>query len=201
MRTELLAVGPAELGSCSPLFQCQWESEPSSWALPIVPLHASPATRELVRIPYVLRRVPAAAFGSVVPFTDSWSAGDIVLARVEKIGKNARIELTNGRPCALHVGDLLAVVFGNRYATMQFEGYARARGDECDLLSMGGLCGIVESRHAAVPDASRLRLIGALGDGEGRRLKLRSFALPAPTITRRPRVVVVCGSSMDAGKT
>src|SRR5215471_18554854 len=177
MRTELLAVGPAELGSCSPLFQCQWESEPSSWALPIVPLHASPATRELVRIPYVLRRVPAAAFGSVVPFTDSWSAGDIVLARVEKIGKNARIELTNGRPCALHVGDLLAVVFGNRYATMQFEGYARARGDECDLLSMGGLCGLMTSKHDTVPDSTKLKLLGAMGGPDDRPLRLADFAL------------------------
>src|SRR5256886_12837202 len=33
-------------------------------------------------------------------------------------------------------GDLLAVVFGNRYATRQFEGYARADGEDCDLLSM-----------------------------------------------------------------
>jgi hypothetical protein len=168
---------------------------------------AQPLTREMkrdIRVPYALRNVEPATIETLIPFSPSHpkpAAGDIALAQVEKIGKNTRIELASGRPAALHVGDLVAVVFGNRYATMQFEGYARAEGDRCDLLSMGGLCGLVESRHAAVPDASRLRLMGGLGDGEGRRLKLRSFARPAATTTRRPRVVVVCGSSMDAGKT
>ena len=76
----------------------------------------------------------------------------------------------------------MAAVFGNRYATMQFEGYARSNGDSCDLLSMGGLCGLVESRHAAIPEASKLRLLGALGDREGRALRMRSFALPPPLL-------------------
>src|SRR5215471_9062068 len=177
MRTESLAVGQTSLGASRPLYECQWGSEPSSWALPIVPLHGSPPTAELVRIPYVLRRVPPAAFGSVVPLSGPREAGDIVLTRVEKIGKNARIELTHGRPCALHVGDLLAVVFGNRYATMQFEGYARARGDECDLLSMGGLCGVMASKHDAVPESTKLKLLGAMGGPDGRPLRLADFAL------------------------
>jgi hypothetical protein len=124
-----------------------------------------------------------------------------VLARVEKIGKNATLELANGRRCTLHEGDLLAVVFGNRYATLQFEGYARANGDCCDLLSMGGLCGLVESKHAKAPEPSKLRLLSALGDVNGSSLNLRDFALAPLTQPKRPNVVVVCGTSMDAGKT
>jgi hypothetical protein len=141
-------------------------------------------------------------FETLLPIPSEPHAGDLALARLERIGKNARLELANGRPCNLHVGDLLVVVFGNRYATNQFEGYARVNGDSCDLLSMGGLCGIVESRHASVPDSSKLRLLGALGDRDGKPLVLRSFSLP-PVLRspKRPRIVVVCGSSMDAGKT
>lgn len=165
-------------------------------------IHVSIAkTRKPVRIPYALRRIPEASFGGVLPCPVSPQSGDIALAVLEKIGKNARLELTNGRPCNLHEGDLLAVVFGNRYATEQFEGYARAQGDACDLLSMGGLCGLVTSRHAGVPEPSKLRLLGALGDADGRPLRLRDFALPPIPVPSQPHIAVVCGSSMDAGKT
>lgn len=154
-----------------------------------------------VRVPYALRGVPATRFARILEFVDGPRAGDIVLVRLEKIGKNARLELANGRPSALHVGDLLAVVFGNRYATMQFEGYAHSRGDGCDLLSMGGICGVVQSKHDGVADSTKLRILGAIGDADGRPLRLRNFALPKLSLEHRPQLVVVCGTSMDAGKT
>jgi hypothetical protein len=138
---------------------------------------------------------------TLLPMPLSPRAGDIVLAKLEKIGKNATLELANGRRCTLHEGDLLAVVFGNRYATLQFEGYARANGDSCDLLSMGGLCGLVETKHAKAADPSKLRLLGALGDIHGSRLNLRDFSLTPLPYSNQPNVVVVCGTSMDAGKT
>jgi hypothetical protein len=127
----------------------------------------------------------------------------VVLARLEKIGKNASLELADGRRCTLYEGDVMVTVFGNRYATLQFEGYARSNGDQCDLLSMGGLCGLVESKHDSVGDPSKLRLLGAIADEHGTPVRLRNFAL-APVLSTthsRPRVAVVCGTSMDAGKT
>jgi hypothetical protein len=158
--------------------------------------------RMIMRIPYALRRVPEAKFAQLLPPPKSPAAGDLVLVRLEKIGKNARLELPTGRPCALHVGDVLALVFGNRYATNQFEGYARVNGDSCDMLSMGGLCGLVESRHAGIPAPSQLRILGALADENGRQLNLRDFALPRlQTPKKFPHVIVVVGTSMDSGKT
>jgi hypothetical protein len=157
--------------------------------------------RTNMRIPYSLRRVPKANLASLLPCSDSPQSGDIALARLEKIGKNATLELANGRRHTLHEGDLFAVVFGNRYATLQFEGYARANGHCCDLLSMAGLCGLVESKHASVAEPSKLRLLGAIGDVNGCPLRLREFALPPAPAAAQPRVVVICGSSMDAGKT
>ena len=154
-----------------------------------------------MRVSYALRWVPVQTLATLLPFPDSPRAGDIVLARLEKIGRNAALELANGRRCTLHEGDLLAVVFGNRYATLQFEGYARSNGSSCDLLSMGGLCGLVESKHAKAADPSKLRLLGSLGDRNGFPLNLKDFALAPSPSPNQPQVVVVCGTSMDAGKT
>jgi hypothetical protein len=154
-----------------------------------------------IRVSYAARRVPAAALHTLLPVPGNPQPGDVVLARLEKIGKNASLELADGRRCTLHEGDSLITVFGNRYATLQFEGYARSNGDRCDLLSMGGLCGLVESKHDSVSDPSRLRLLGAIADAQGKPVRLRDHALPPVLSTThgRPRVAVVCGTSMDAG--
>src|SRR5262245_6649542 len=156
------------------------------------------------RISYVLRRVPKTKFSTLLSQPDRPQPGDIVLTRLEKIGKNTRLELAEGRAATLHEGDLLAVVFGNRYATERFEGYAQADGDACDLLSMGGVCGMVKTKHTDVSQPSRLRLLGAVGDANGWPLRLRDFSLPdldGARMKKLPRVVAVCGSAMDAGKT
>jgi hypothetical protein len=163
----------------------------------------SEETKLRMKVGYVARRVPHAALHTQLAVPSNPSPGDVVLARVEKIGKNTSLELVEGRRCTLHEGDLVVVAFGNRYATLQFEAYARAEGDRCDLLSMGGLCGLVESKHDSVSDPSKLRIIGAIGDAAGKPLRLSDYAL-SPALSPRqvaPRVIGVIGTSMDAGKT
>src|ERR1700716_3019829 len=120
--------------------------------------------KSTIRIPYALRHVPGAAFVHLLPTPCLPAIGDVALAEVKQISKNAVLELNNGRRCSLHAGDLLAVAFGNRYATMQFEGYARVQDEQCDLLSMGGLCGLVASKHDGVSEPTKLRILGAIGD-------------------------------------
>ncbi len=168
---------------------------------PIGAQRLADSVKSSLRVGYALRRVPEASLACLVPWAGSPQAGDVALARLEKIGKNAGLELPDGRRRTLHEGDLLAVVFGDRYATRQFEGYAQADGDRCDMLSMGGMCGLVRSKHAEVAEPTRLRLLGSLADATGRPLRLRDFSLPALPPPSSPHVVVVCGTSMDAGKT
>src|SRR3954452_10065888 len=104
------------------------------------------------RRPYAVRRVPEEHLTYMLPYPTQPTVGDVVIAAVESIGKNTTLELTDGRRCALHPGDHIVAVFGNRYATLQFEGYAKANGDHCYFLSMGGMCGLVASKHAAVAE-------------------------------------------------
>jgi len=163
----------------------------------------SEETKARMKVAYVARRVPLAALHTQLPIPADPSPGDVMLARVEKIGKNTTLELVDGRRCTLHEGDLVVVAFGNRYATLQFEAYARADGDRCDLLSMGGLCGLVESKHDTVSDPSKLRILGAVGDQSGKPVRISDHAL-SPALSPRqaaPKVIGVCGTSMDAGKT
>jgi hypothetical protein len=129
-----------------------------------------------MRIPYALRRVPEASFVSLLPCPETPYRGVIALAEVEKVGKNTNLELSGGRRCALH-------------------------GTRCDLLSMGGLCGLMESKHASVGEPTKLRLLGAIGDENQRQLQLTDYALRPTARTRDIRVMVVCGTSMDSGKT
>jgi hypothetical protein len=61
----------------------------------------------------------------------------------------------------------------------------------------------VESKHDSVSDPSKLRIIGAIGDADGKPLRLSDYSL-SPALSPRqaaPRVIGVCGTSMDAGKT
>jgi hypothetical protein len=132
---------------------------------------------------------------------DTPVCGDVALAELIKVGKNTKLELKTGRTCTLHQGDLLAVAFGNRYATLQFEGYASADGDRCDLLSMGGICGLVRSKHAGVAEPTKLRIIGGLADESGKLLSLNNYTVTPTARFDNLRVVIVCGTSMDAGKT
>lgn len=157
--------------------------------------------KSALRRPFALRRIPEDRISCLLPCPPSPEPGDVVIARLEMIGKNTRLELASGRACNLYEGDLLALVFGNRYATKQFEGYARSNGEFCDLLSMGGVCGLVTSKSDGIAEPSKVRQLGALGDDQGRALKLRHFAVSSPAESKWPRVVVVCASEMDTGKT
>lgn len=154
-----------------------------------------------LRFPYSLRHVPRERLAGLTDVSESPLPGDIVLASVERIAKNSALELNDGRRCTLHEGDIIAAVFGNRYATLQFEGLAQRNGDSCDLLSMGGLCGLVQTKHGKVSEPTKLKLIGAITDQQGRPLTMRGYRLQPSQANNRPHITVVCGSSMDAGKT
>ncbi len=158
---------------------------------------------EPVKIPYALKRVPRQALATVRRCVGSPEPGSLLLARVDRVGADTAIELTDGRRSELHEGDRIAVVLGNRYAEAQFEGYAELDGDRVDLLGPGGVCGIVRSRHSSQGVPTRLKIIGAIRDRLGHVLKLSDFGIQKyqPASLSIPRIVVVCGSSMRSGKT
>ncbi len=128
-------------------------------------------------------------------------AGDLVLARIDAVGQHARIESPEGRRRALYVGDEIVVAFGARYAPDQFEAIVPDDLSPCHLVAGGGVAASVLSKNGRVGQATQITPLGLVGDRTGKVINLRDYALPPVLVQRQPTVVVVAGTSMNAGKT
>jgi len=130
------------------------------------------------------------------------SAGDIVLAKVTKIGHHGGLELAHGRRSALFVGDEIVVCYGNRYAPDQFEAQVPLDLGPCDLVASGGIAARMNHRHASVKAPTSIQPIGLLADINKQRINLKDTALPKlVSLFSRPYTVGVVGTAMNAGKT
>ncbi len=129
-------------------------------------------------------------------------AGDLVLARVERVGKHAALELSNSRRATMFVGDEVLVAYAARYAPDQFLAEVPANLGPCHLAASGGVAATVTSRHGAVAAPTELLPLGLLVDAQGERMNVSNFALPKgePNGTR-PLTIASLGTSMNAGKT
>jgi hypothetical protein len=129
-------------------------------------------------------------------------AGDLVLARIEKIGQHQKIELACGRRATLYVGDEVVVCYGARYASDQFESYVPGDLGPCDLVAAGGIASDCKYKHARMKQPTSLLPLGLLAYEDGRRINLADWSLPKPdTPTRHPAVFAVFGTMMNSGKT
>lgn len=160
------------------------------------------ATRCLRYRPASLREIA----DNLLPLDSDPRANDVMIARVKWIGRHTGIELDSGRKSRFFPGDLVGVVFGNRYATRQFYGIVPPAQDEYHMLSQGGVCGQVISAPDNFTEPTVLKPLGYVRDARrlstGEHLNLRNHVVKLPGNTdRRPTTITVIGSSMDAGKT
>lgn len=153
---------------------------------------------------YTTRRVPLTAmtrltFGEGV----QPRAGDLMLARVMRIGKHAHLEGTDSRRAALFVGDEVIVACGARYAPDQFYAQLPTSLGRCQLAAGGGVAGMVVAMRDGIGAPTELLPIGLLADERGRVANLADHALSASNLpaARRPVTIVSLGTSMNAGKT
>ncbi len=129
-------------------------------------------------------------------------AGDLVLAKVDKLNQHKRLELPTGRRAVLFPGDEIIVAYGHRYAPDQFEAEVPEDLSPCNLVAAGGIASQCLSRNSKMRAATRITPIGVLARRCGQPLNLQQFALEAPLpAVKRPSVTAVIGTSMNAGKT
>jgi hypothetical protein len=128
-------------------------------------------------------------------------AGDLILARVERVGSHKRLQLASGAHSALWEGDLIVAACGDRYAVDQFAGLAAIDAEGCDLLAGGGVLGRLETKNARMSAPTRLVPLGRLVDADGAPVTLARDARPRPAPGRPATVIGVVGTGMNSGKT
>ena len=151
---------------------------------------------------YTTRRVPTDAIVGLD--TDGApTSGDVIVARVGRIGQHPKLEAPDGRRQTLFPGDEILVCYANRYAPAQFEAVVPAAVGPCDLVAAGGVASSELCRHDSKSAPTKIEVVGFATGSDGRRLHLSDFAMPTPGPgpSRSPLTVVIAGTSMDSGKT
>lgn len=151
---------------------------------------------------YTTRRLALEQVSQLLTAGAAPEAGDLLLARVDKLGQHGALQGTGGRRITLFPGDEIIVAYGNRYAPDQFEALVPSDLGPCDLVAGGGVAAKMKCSHARMKAPTRITPIGLLADAAGRALNLADFALPAVTgEPRAPVTIGIVGTSMNAGKT
>ena len=168
--------------------------------LTCTPLDAERLRR--AKIAFSCRRVPGEHLRTLLSGDIRPRAGQLVLARIDRIRQHGRIERIDGRRAHLFLGDEVVLVYGNRYASDQFEGLVPTDLGPCHMVAAGGLAARMEVRNRRVKPATEITPLGLLGDAEGNPLSLRQYRLESaePTLGR-PMTIAVVGSAMNSGKT
>lgn len=129
-------------------------------------------------------------------------AGDLVLARIDRLGHHRRIESPEGRRGQLYPGDEVLLCYGARYASDQFEALVPRHLEPCHMVAAGGIAALCVQRHSSTKPATQITPIGLVADAAGQPLNLKRYAQPfSGPRALRPYAMAVVGTSMNAGKT
>jgi hypothetical protein len=131
--------------------------------------------------------------------------GDLVYGVIECIGQHSSLENALGRIHMIHDGTKAIFVFGNRYAPDYYEGLVPSEiTDEVSLIARSGIVGVVKTKNSMIKDPTKVKILGYVCDEKGEILNTRDYPLikPRNTIKKEPRsrMILVCGTSMNSGK-
>lgn len=183
-------------------------------------IKVDPARRAQWLMPSAMRYVEAKAIRYLLPVDPdgTWRQGDLLLAEVEgPVGLVASIQNTNRRAdlnyrdAALFPGSKLVAVLAPRAGSSTCIAEVPERPvPQVHLHGVGGQAGIIDpaTQHTALyaRNPTSLKVLALLGDSAKKPLNMRRFALRIdgghrPRADTDPRLVLVVGSDMDAGKT
>lgn len=131
--------------------------------------------------------------------------GDVIYGVIERIGQHSSLENVSGRIHMIHNGTKAIFVFGNRYAPDYYEGLIPENiTDEIDLIARSGLIGQVETKNSLIKDPTQVGILGYVCDENRNVLNTRNFPRISPRIYEkiepRSKMILVCGTSMNSGK-
>lgn len=165
--------------------------------------HLAPQRLQRAKRAFATRRVTLECGVQLIAGECQPRPGDLVLARVDRLGQHTGLQLPDGRRARIFPGDEIVVAYGARYAPNQFESVVPPSLAPCHLVAAGGMASLVETRHQRIKRATDITPLGLIADVRQRRLNLRDFTLPVPTsqMARGITTLAIAGTAMDAGKT
>jgi hypothetical protein len=135
-------------------------------------------------------------------------AGDVGIFEVVEVDRHSSMQCTDRRSHSIFDGDFIMAVFGDRYATAQYEGYVpKEVMDIYHIIGAGGVIGIVHSKNAAWKDyePTSVRLVGYCCEQDGSVINtlFRNHERVAfnGSLPNQAKVILSVGSTMDSGKT
>ena len=154
-----------------------------------------------VKWAFTTRRVNQEDVKALIEDTSLASSGDLVLAEIIQVGSHKRIQLASGRNSESHVGDLVVLCCGARYAPDQFEGIARVDMNKADLLAGGGVIGTKRKSHGRMSQPTQLKPLGLLADANGKVLNINQYKVKCMDEQPSIPIIAVTGTAMNSGKT
>ena len=156
-------------------------------------------------LPSVALTVKRSQVKYYVPSDKPPEIGDIVYGRICLIGQHSSLENASGRIHMIHDDTKAIFVFGNRYAPDYYEGLIPEKmTEEVDLLARSGMIGTAKTKNSLIKDPTRVKILGYVCDKLGTVLNTRNFPLikAKNTVKKQPRakMILVCGTSMNSGK-
>ncbi len=131
--------------------------------------------------------------------------GDLIVAQVDRVLHQNRLQLANGRRSQLFPGDYVVVAYANRYAPDQYEALIPKDLGPCHLVASGGIAAQAISQSTLVGAATRISPLGYLLSHNGKIMNLRDYpgisAFDRTATAPHKPVIVVAGTSMNSGKT
>ena len=135
-------------------------------------------------------------------------AGDVGLFQVVEVDRHSSLQCIDKRSHSIFDGDYVLAVFGDRYATSQYEGYVPKEPMEVyHIIGAGGVIGIVHTKNASLDDyePTTVKLIGYCCEDNGEVINtlFRNHQRSAFTgkVPSDAKVILSIGSTMDSGKT
>lgn len=153
---------------------------------------------------FTTRRVPADDMKTLINGGVRPASGDLVLASIQQIGKQRKIEQPSGRRAQLLPGDEIIVCYGSRYAPDQYEAIISEDLGLCDLVAAGGIASREVNRHDRMLPPTKIMPIGLVGNEHGKRLNVADYRIRNESSNKpvKPiKVFVVVGTAMNSGKT
>ncbi|HET8593284.1 MAG TPA: DUF1611 domain-containing protein [Solirubrobacterales bacterium] len=134
---------------------------------------------------------------------ERWANGDFVVCEMLDSGPDSfRVETPSGDYRAIGPGDRIIGALGTRAATLEAVGDWREVREDLvlDTLTAAGVLGRCTSRAISLPPMTEVRYLGhAIRDGEV--CTMSGSVESAPLRKLEAPVVLIIGTSMDAGKT